>query len=690
MRKSRTEIIKESQKLLQAVHDTAFADIKEILLKRRPDTGGSFNKIYFFEAPFKTKIGAAEDFIQPKLAASMVMTTQKEERKKELAKIARSKEILSGDKPCPFIQYPLADDGEGFRIGHKLNENLGEFVQAHTITKLGLISVNDLNELDAILKKYPRLARHPLLIKAGDNYHVRGKSLQGAWEIKSVTAKDAKFIKEKIKFPTINQKPYILENIHRTLIDKIENYHTLPPKIPFRTAERLIKELTCGLDYLHHKISAVHRDLHSGNILISADGHLKIHDFDFSVEVDKDGKMQGNADYRHPPKDYCAPEAIRYAKAKDDQYSQMDQRRAEVYSWAANVIMILSITEDINDEGEKYRRNCIINQARNASHADPKDRPTMAQIREALISPAEELTLNQQAKQSSAAGEIDAGNRLLSPLAPTKDASNFLSESIEEILFEYKSLTNQFIQMSKFIDNYQYAENPEEVLGIRPGKLSSQECESHYHEILENMKKITQNKSENLIARIEASIGKMHLGNESQRQNLMAIKAYIKKEFIIPPPLESKGIPFSFFSESKKSRNLQVQDPRIKKIQEMTSGHLIDLIYLTYNQQLKLGKIPKEAKQEIIDFSSKLEKMQNPTTSAIFQEIKTFMDAHSGELRNPYTNFCHALKRNLELFSSKKQPIPLENWQQILSDASTKEKVKLDAESSAIIPRPGS
>lgn len=76
----------------------------------------------------------------------------------------------------------------------------------------------------------------------------------------------------------------------------IRSWHRLPPNI----ARFYLAEVVLGVEYLHSR-NIVHRDLKSENILLDADGHVKLIDFGFSKRVDeKTWSLCGTPEYIAP------------------------------------------------------------------------------------------------------------------------------------------------------------------------------------------------------------------------------------------------------------------------------------------------------------------------------------------------------------------------------------------------------
>lgn len=95
----------------------------------------------------------------------------------------------------------------------------------------------------------------------------------------------------------------VLEYFEHDLLDFINIYRVSSHKIPLKSIKYIIKQLLCGIEYLHSNM-IVHRDLKPSNILITKDLHLTIADFGFAKQINIPlrtmSKYVGTLTYRAP------------------------------------------------------------------------------------------------------------------------------------------------------------------------------------------------------------------------------------------------------------------------------------------------------------------------------------------------------------------------------------------------------
>ena len=97
------------------------------------------------------------------------------------------------------------------------------------------------------------------------------------------------------------------------LTDFVYNYLK---KIPEEVIAYIMKQSLTGLNALHKK-RQLHRDLKSDNILIDTEGHVKIADFGFAIQLTKD-RLKRKSVVGTPA--WMAPELIR----KEDYDEKVD------------------------------------------------------------------------------------------------------------------------------------------------------------------------------------------------------------------------------------------------------------------------------------------------------------------------------------------------------------------------------
>jgi len=75
---------------------------------------------------------------------------------------------------------------------------------------------------------------------------------------------------------------------HGSMDDLLKNNGTLKEKY----VSKFVSQLVGGLDYLHNKMSVIHRDLKLGNLFLDSNLNVKIGDFGLSVVVDQNEKRK--------------------------------------------------------------------------------------------------------------------------------------------------------------------------------------------------------------------------------------------------------------------------------------------------------------------------------------------------------------------------------------------------------------
>lgn len=98
----------------------------------------------------------------------------------------------------------------------------------------------------------------------------------------------------------------IYELMSHSLENIIDQHH----KVPENIISYLMHELLQALNYLHNR-SIIHRDVKSGNVLCNAQGQVKLADFGFAREVDRNNRRR-SAVIGTPY--YMAPEVITGSK----------------------------------------------------------------------------------------------------------------------------------------------------------------------------------------------------------------------------------------------------------------------------------------------------------------------------------------------------------------------------------------
>ena len=78
--------------------------------------------------------------------------------------------------------------------------------------------------------------------------------------------------------------------------------------IPESMAKFYITEMVLAIDSIH-QLRYVHRDIKPDNVLLDANGHIRLADFGSCLRLSEDGTVQSNVAVGTP--DYISPEILR-------------------------------------------------------------------------------------------------------------------------------------------------------------------------------------------------------------------------------------------------------------------------------------------------------------------------------------------------------------------------------------------
>lgn len=87
-----------------------------------------------------------------------------------------------------------------------------------------------------------------------------------------------------------------------TLLSKFED------RLPEDMAKFYIAEMVLAIDSIHN-LRYVHRDIKPDNVLLDANGHIRLADFGSCLKLNDDGMVQSNVAVGTP--DYISPEILR-------------------------------------------------------------------------------------------------------------------------------------------------------------------------------------------------------------------------------------------------------------------------------------------------------------------------------------------------------------------------------------------
>ena len=87
-----------------------------------------------------------------------------------------------------------------------------------------------------------------------------------------------------------------------TLLSKFED------RLPEEMARFYIAEMILAIDSIH-RLRYVHRDIKPDNVLLDANGHIRLADFGSCLKLAEDGTVQSNVAVGTP--DYISPEILR-------------------------------------------------------------------------------------------------------------------------------------------------------------------------------------------------------------------------------------------------------------------------------------------------------------------------------------------------------------------------------------------
>ena len=91
-----------------------------------------------------------------------------------------------------------------------------------------------------------------------------------------------------------------------TLLSKFED------RLPEDMAKFYLAEMVLAIDSIH-RLRYVHRDIKPDNVLLDANGHIRLADFGSCLQLREDGTVQSNVAIGTP--DYISPEILRVSES---------------------------------------------------------------------------------------------------------------------------------------------------------------------------------------------------------------------------------------------------------------------------------------------------------------------------------------------------------------------------------------